>query len=89
MFFYTLIGGTCAAFGIFYFFASILEFAEHYFFYADEFMAIAITMALCGIWIGSKTIWVAHNVGHNAEALNDNNAMKSQTKNQQITYNLK
>ena len=69
LFFYTLIGGTCAAFGIFYFFASILEFAEHYFFYADEFMAIAITMALCGIWIGSKTIWVAHNVGHNAEAL--------------------
>ena len=69
LFFYTLIGGTFAAFGIFYFFASILEFAEHYFFYADEFMAIAIVMALCGIWTGSKTIWVAHNMGHNEEAL--------------------
>ena len=52
-----------------HFFASILEFSEHWFFYADEFMVLSIFFVLAGIWMGSRTIWIAHNLGHESEAL--------------------
>eukprot|EP00945_MAST-04E_sp_MAST-4E-sp1_P002064 g2064.t1 len=66
---WTMIAGLLSGTGIFYFFASILEFSEHWFFYADEFMALSIFFVLAGVWIGSRTIWIAHHLGHQSEAL--------------------